>query len=386
MGSAMRANNSVFRDLLKLIPMAAFDRLVEVHGTDKHVRRLRTKDQLIALLYGQFSGACSLREIEAGLSSHAARLYHLGGRSVSRSTLSDANRQRDARVFLGLFEALLPLAAPSQRTEMGEVLRLIDSTTLPFAGSGADWAKVSATTSGAKLHLVLDPDAGLPVYFEVTPAKVNDITAAKAMPIEAGATYVFDLGYYDYGWWAALGEADCRIVTRFKKNTPLEVIEEPPLPKGAIALSDRIGFLPRRMAKSRANPMADAVREITVRTDTGKILRLFTNDLDSPADDIAALYKRRWQIELFFRWIKQTLKIKAFLGRSLNAVKIHIATALIACLLIHIARCTAKARMGLQGYARLIRANLMHRKQFTNLEKTAPFQHHGCQQITMVFL
>ena len=382
----MRANNSVFRDLLKLIPMAAFDRLVEVHGADKHVRRLRTKDQLIALLYGQFSGAGSLREIEAGLSSHAARLYHLGGRSVSRSTLSDANRQRDARVFLGLFEALLPLAAPAQRTEMGEVLRLIDSTTLPFAGSGADWAQVSATTSGAKLHLVLDPDAGLPVYFEVTPAKVNDITAAKAMPIEAGATYVFDLGYYDYGWWAALGEADCRIVTRFKKNTPLEVIEEPPLPKGAIALSDRIGFLPRRMAKSRANPMADAVREITVRTDTGKILRLFTNDLDSPADDIAALYKRRWQIELFFRWIKQTLKIKAFLGRSLNAVKIHIAAALIACLLIHIARRTAKARMGLQGYARLIRANLMHRKQFTHLEKEAPFQCHECQQITMAFL
>lgn len=382
----MRANNSVFFNLLKLIPLRVFDRLVERYGTDKHVRQLRTKDQLIALLYGQFSGACSLREIEAGLSSHAARLYHLGGRAVSRSTLADANRLRDARVFMDLFHALLPLAAPAQRAEMGEVVRLIDSTALPLGGPGAGWAAFSAHASGAKLHLVLDPAADLPVYFDVTAANVNDITAAKAMPIAAGATYVFDLGYYDYSWWAALTAADCRIVTRFKKNTPLAVIEELPLPPGALALSDRIGFLPRRMAKSRRNPMADAVREITVKTDTGKILRLFSNDLDSPADEIAALYKRRWQIELFFRWIKQTLKIKNFLGRSLNAVKIHIATALIACLLIHIARQTAKAKMGLQGYARLLRANLMHRKPLGALEIRQKYQPPDRTQMVLRFI
>jgi Transposase DDE domain len=122
------------------------------------------------------------------------------------------------------------------------------------------------------------------------------------MPIEPGATYVFDLGYYDYAWWAKLDAAQCRIVTRFRANTPLAVIEELPVPEGGKVVSDRIGFLPARQAKSRRNPMQDAVREVRVATESGKVLRLLSNDLDAPSQDIADLYKRRWAIELFFRW------------------------------------------------------------------------------------
>ena len=183
---------------------------------------------------------------------------------------------------------------------------------------------------GAKAHVVYDPDLGHPVYHAVSAANVNDITPAKQMPIEPGATYVFDLGYYDYGWWAELDEAGCRIVTRFKTNTPLLNARDKPLDPGSDVLSDRIGFLPARQAKSRKNPMQVAVREVVVITQTGKRLRILTNDLDAPAQEIADLYKRRWLIELFFRMMKQVLRITRFLGRSENAVRIQIAVALIA--------------------------------------------------------
>jgi Transposase DDE domain len=137
------------------------------------------------------------------------------------------------------------------------------------------------------------PDFGRPVYHAVTAAKVNDIAAAKAMPIEAGATYVFDLGYYDFGFFSELDALGCRLVTRFKTNTPLNMPREMPLELGSTVLSDRIGFLPARQAMNRKNPRQDGVREIVVRTETGQTLRLLTNDLDAPAQEIADLYKRR---------------------------------------------------------------------------------------------
>lgn len=210
-------------------------------------------------------------------------------------------------------------------------------------------------------------NADRPVYFEVTAAKVNDITAAKVMPIEAGATYVFDLAYYDYSWWAELDGAGCRFVTRLKKNTPLTVVQENRVPKNSNILSDRIGHLPARLAKSRKNPLQVAVREIRVIIDTGKMLRIVTNDLDAPAEEIADLYKQRWQIELFFRWVKQTLRIKRFIGVSENAVRIQIAAALVAFLILRMAQAAQKAVRSPLEFARLVRANLMHRRPIDRL-------------------
>ena len=363
----MRHHNSVLHGLTKQIPWAAFDSLVDEHGADWRVRRLSTKSQLIALLYGQLAGAASLREIEGGLASHEARLYHLGAASPSRSTLSDANARRPHQVFAGLLAHLIKQAQPGLRRKIGEAVRLIDSTGLRLSGLGAQWAQFSAGVCGAKLHVVYDPDAERPLYVEVTSARVNDITPAKQMPIESGATYVFDLGYYDYQWWADLAAAGCRIVTRFKKNTPLAVIAERALQPGSAILSDRIGHLPARLKHSRHNPFANPVREVRILTQTGKELRILSNDLDAPADEIADLYKRRWQVELFFRWIKQTLKIRHFLGASENAVRIQVAVALIAYLLIRIAHAATKTIHSPLAFARLIRANLMHRRPINRL-------------------
>jgi hypothetical protein len=365
--SAMPHHNTVFRELLKLLPWHRFERLVEEHDADGRVRRLTSKGQLLALLYGQLSGACSLREIVTALSSHAGQLYHLGADPVRRSTLSDANAQRPPEVFSGLLEILMKQAHRGLRRKLAETVYLIDATSMRLSARSADWARFSAGVCGAKMHVIYDVDADQPIYASVSAANVNDITAAKQMPIEPGATYVFDLGYYDYAWWAALDEGGCRIVTRFKSNTPLEVTEELKVRKGGNILSDRIGFLPSRQAKNRQNPMSSAVREVTITTDTGKVLRILTNDLDADAERIADLYRRRWAIELFFRWVKQTLKITHFIGISENAVRIQIAVALIAFLLLRLAQATQKAIQSPLVFSRLVRAHLMQRRSIHSL-------------------
>ncbi len=368
----MPHHSSVFHDVLKWLPWSDFDRLVEEHQADRRARGVPTKSQFIALLYGQLSGAVSLREITEGLQSHAAQLYHLGARMVSRSTLAEANAQRPAAVFSELFSIMVARAQRGLRRSIGEAVYLIDSTSVRLTELAAAWSRFSATACGAKVHVIYDPAADRPIYAAVTAANVNDITAAHAMPIEAGATYVFDLGYYDYAWWATLDQAQCRIVTRLKSNTPLEVVETLSVPADGSILSDRIGFLPARQAKNRKNPLGDAVRELRVRTDTGKVLRILCNDLDTPAQEIADLYKRRWAIELFFRWVKQNLKIRHFLGTSENAVRIQIAVALIAFLLLRLAQAAQNAVPRPLAFARLVRANLMHRRRIDHLIGDCP--------------
>ena len=365
----MRHQNIVFHGLLKHIPWSTLDRLVDQYEADWDGRVVKTKAHLIAMLFAQFCGARSLREIETSLKSHTDKLYHLGGCTISRSALSTANASRPVEVFAGLLSALMAQLQAGYRRKVGDCVRLIDSTSVQLSG---DWATFSAGVCGAKAHIIYDPDTDQPLYLMVTPSNVNDITAAQEMPIEAGATYVFDLGYYDYGWWARLDQAGCRIVTRLKSNTPFTVVEDRPVSPGSSVLSDRTGYLPKRLAASRHNPMADLVREIRVIIETGKVLRIFTNDIEASAQDIADLYKRRWAIELFFRWVKQTLKIGHFLGTSENAVRIQITVALIAFLLLRLAHNTNRIVTSPLAFARLIRANLMHRRAIAELLQATP--------------
>ncbi|CAN7321080.1 IS4 family transposase [Bosea sp. LjRoot9] len=365
----MRHQNSVFHGLLKHVPWSCFDKLVDEHGSDARVRRLSTRSQFVALLYGQLAGAVSLREIETAVQSHRARLYHLGARELSRSTLADANARRPHEVFSGLFARMTAMAGRGLRRSTAEAVRLIDSTGIRLSGIACDWARFSKGVCGAKAHIVYDPDAQTPLYLAVTPAKVNDIIAARAIPIEPGATYVFDLGYYDFAWWAKLDAAGCRIVSRLKANTPLTLVEERALPEGSTLSYDRLGFLPVRQAASRTNPFQDPVREIGVVLEDGATLRVVSNDLDATADEIAALYKRRWAIELFFRWVKQTLRIRHFIGRSENAVRIQIAVALIAYLLLKLAKDAVRIIDSPLAFARLVRTNLMHRRDIDKLLK-----------------
>lgn len=378
----MRHDSSVFHQLLKHVPWAAFDRLVDKHQADRRVRRLTCKSQFLALLFAQLSGAASLREIETGLRSHSARLYHLGGRCVARTTLADANARRPAGLFADLF-AHMATASRRIRRRIGDGVRILDATRIELSSLSGGWLEATNGRHAVKLHIAYNPMSDTPLNAEVTGERVNDIIPARARPIEPGATYVFDLAYYDYTWWADLNAHGCRFVSRLKTHTRLDVTAELPVPEGSAILSDRIGLLPQRMARSRRNPFADPAREITVRIATGKIIRLVTNDLDAPAEEIADLYKQRWQIELFFKWIKQNLKLGHFLGTSENAVRIQLFVALIAYMLLCSAQTAQSAVRQPRAFARLVRLNLMHRRPINALDSPPPPPQQDPRQIML---
>ena len=357
----MQYQSTVFGQLLKAVPRGWFAREVERHHTGRKARKLPPWSHLVTMVLAQVSGMRSLRDLERLLERHPGVLAHLGLDQVRRSTLSDANADRPAALFEAVASKLSGLLRRSHGTE---AVRLIDATRI-FAGRKVEsWAG----SGGIKLHVVYDPATEHPICFAVTPERVNDITAAKAMPIEDGATYVFDKGYYDFAFWARLDAQGCRFVTRLKKNSPAHPIEERAA-DGDNILFDRIVTLSQRLSGQRRNPYSAPVRLVGVRIQTGREITLVTNDLEAPATEIADLYKRRWQIELFFKWIKQNLKLTHFFGTSRNAVIIQIMTALIGYLLLMIANRSHGDAISLQAIARLMPATLLIRRRFADLLK-----------------
>ncbi len=340
----MRYQSTVFGQLLKALPRGWFARTAARHDAGRAKRALSPWGHVATMVLAQASGARSLREVERLVAHHPGVLAHLGLARVRRATLADANAKRPA----ALFEAVAAKLAGAGRHGRA-ALRLIDATHLVAGRRIESWS-----AGGIKLHVVFDPEAQRPVCFAVTPGRVHDIAAAKALPIEAGATYVFDKGYYDFAFWAKLAAAGCRFVTRLKINSPARLVVERP--------SDRL-------SGQRRNPYDAPVRLVGVRIATGRELVLVTNDLDAPAETIAELYKARWQIELFFKWIKQNLKLGHFLGTSRNAVVIHIMAALIAFLLLKRASERCQAEIALQAAARLLPATLLARRRIAELFK-----------------
>lgn len=371
----MRHHNSLFHQLLQFVPWGRFKQLVERHGADRRVRRMTTKSQLIALMYGQLAGAQSLREIEQGMSSHAQRLYHLGAAKPARSTFADANAKRPAQLFADLFAVMTMSASSGLRRLLREAVHLVDATSIRLTDVSRAWADYEAHGALVKLHVDFDADRSIPANIAITPARINDVCMAETMPVEPGATYVFDLGYYDFLWWSQLVTEGCRFVTRLKTHTRPRLIEERAVEAGGCIRADRVVAIDGRLASARGahHPLAGiALREIVVITDDGRTLRLITNDLSAPATDIAALYKARWQVELFFRWIKQHLKIRRFLGTSENAIRIQIAVALIVFLTLRLAAAATRSTCSLLTFVRLVRANLMHLRPIAGLANPPP--------------
>jgi len=354
----MRYQSTVFAQLLKAIPRGWFERTAEHHHVGRVKRQLSYWGHLVTMVSAQLSGARSLREVERVLERHPGMLAHLGLARVPRTTLSDANALRPA----ALFEAVAAKLCAAFGGAVGrEAVRLIDATHL-LAGKRVEaWSP-----GGLKLHLSLDARQQRPTWFAVTGGRVNDITAAKGMPIEAGVTYVFDKGYYDFAFWAALHAARCRFVTRLKTNSPTRLVQERKA-KGDGILFDRVVRLSERLSSQRRNPFQAKVRLIGVKLDAGREITLLTNDLRASAVRIAALYKARWQVELFFKWIKQNLKLAHFFGDNRNAITIQIMAALIAYLLIRLASLRHGAALGLQACARLMPTLLFARRPLAEI-------------------
>jgi IS4 transposase len=346
--SAVPHLRTAFHRLLEPLDRRIVARAVAAHGGDRGVgsgdRAWTCERHLKSLLFAQWAGLTSLREIVAGLGAHSRRFYHLNLRAPRRSTLAEANTDRPAAVFRDIARALIPVAAGALRSESEALIRLLDATPIPLKGNGFPWAEANARTRGLKLHVLYDPRQRRPVWFDVTSAKVDDLVAGRDTPLEAGATYVFDKGYNDFRWWSEILAVGAWFVTRRKRNTHRrQIVEQTAAGDGILA--DRRLKIGHRQPRGGAplNPLYQVeLREIVVaRPDKKEPLYLLTNDLKRPAADIARLYKERWDIELLFKWLKQNLKIRRFLGRSENAVRIQIYVALIAFMLLRILHHTA---------------------------------------------
>jgi IS4 transposase len=364
----MRYCDSIFGGLLKSVPRRDFQGIVARHGGNRYAKTLSAWDHLLAMIFAQLSGAASLRGLAADWNAHAHHHYHLGSGPVARSTLSDANaRSARTAVFAELFCMLSRDAASWLRREGDAMVRLIDSSPIPLPQLCA-WATSNGRTRGMKLHVVYNPQADQPLRIEVSAANVNDITIGRAFPIEPGATYVFDKGYCDHGWWRRLDKVGCRFVTRPKANLRLDVVASLDLPAkpgdGFTVLGDEIGH-----HAAGGTKLDFPLRRLTLAIDDGRKLTLITNDLDADALEIGQLYKSRWGIELLFRWIKQHLKIRSFLGRSETAIRIQILTAMIAFLLLRIAARQSRSELTPIRFAGLVRRCLFTRKPLARLDR-----------------
>lgn len=367
----MRYQNTVLGGLLKALPRRRFAAIVERHGGDRYIKGFSAWDHLVALVFGQLGGLSSLREVETVWNAQATHHYHLGSGVIRRSTLSDANHRRPSAIFAEVFGELSQLAGEALPRHSRQALRLLDATAIPLT-SLHKWARDNGRTRGLKTHVVYDPAADRPVRLEITAATVNDVVVGRRQSLEPGATYVFDRAYVDYTWWHRLHQAGCCFVTRPKANVPLSGRVKRPIRRHdrqqvAIA-SDTVVKLGSRQRDRLPIPL----RRIVLRRDNGRVLTLLTNDFARSAGEIAALYRQRWQIELLFRWVKQHLKIRAFLGRSENAVRLQIFAAMIAYLLLRIAAQASRSRLLALRFADLVRRRLFDRRPLALIDKPPP--------------
>ena len=341
----MRFVPSAFHCLLKPLDRRVLQRIIARHGGNHGVgegaKAWTCQRHLTAMLFGQFAGLSSLREIEQGLAAAPQALYHLNLRMAPRSTLSDAQTHRPPEVYRDIAQWLMEQANRVLRREAGELIQLIDASPIPLRDPRFAWAEASSRTRGLKLHIGYDPRSDVISWFDLTSAKVNDIVAARAAPITPDAVYVFDKGYADYSWWNAIHEQGALFVSRLKSNACRRQIKARPPEGGSVLADNDIKVGHARPRGGAINPLHDVpLREVLVEREGKEPMLLVTNDLTRPVSEIAELYKERWQIELLFKWIKQNLKIKRFLGRSENAVKSQIYIALIAFLLLRLFRQT----------------------------------------------
>jgi len=359
---------SRFQRLMQGLPQGGFERIVQSCEGDKHVKGFSCRNLLVAQVYGQLSGSRSLREIEAGYNAHASQHYHLGTGPLKRTTLSDASARRNPAVFEATARLLMGQASRAVRRQSQAGLLLLDSTSFTLKGRGFDeWTQANRTrnTQGVKLHLVYDPDQAVPVVEGITAANINDVTWATTLPLRRGATYVFDKGYCDYNWWARFNDHQAHFITRLKINAKIEVLRVEPIPEqatGVILADERIILSNKNPGAGRKNLYTEPLRRVVVaRPDHDTPLVLVTNDFDRSAQAIADSYRARWQIELFFKWIKQNLRIKQFYGRSENAVRIQILCALIAYLLTALYHAASQAGVSLRRTLDTLRIGMFQR-------------------------
>jgi hypothetical protein len=350
---------SVFHQILKLVPRAEFQQLVDRHGSDQRSKGFSSWSQFVAMMFCQLARAQSLREIEQGLASAEGRLQQLGvDLAAKRSTLAYANAHRPWQLFESVFHSVYERCyaiAPGHKFRFKSPLLSLDATTIDLCAEMFDWARFRRTKGAVKIHLLLDHDGHLPRYAVITDGKTSEIEVARRLKLPPGSIVVFDRGYNDYLWFTELTLFDVGFVTRMKEASLYDVIESR-TPQGQGIRRDEIITVRTKHPEVDDKPVR--LRRIEFVDSEGKEFVFLTNRLDLAAVTIAEIYRQRWQIELFFKAIKQNLRIKTFVGTSENALHIQIWTALIAILMLRFLQLSSRWGWSLSNLVAMIRLNL----------------------------
>ena len=327
----MNKGKYVFSQLLSFLDPYVFLRISKKYGGDKYVKSFSCWNQLAVMMFGQLSNRESLRDLVLATQAHASKAFHLGfGKAATRSNLSKANNNRDCRIFEDFAYRVM---ADAQKCRAVEIFKLggkvyaFDSTTIDLCLSVFDWALFRKKKGGIKIHTLYDVETRIPTFFHITPARQHDTKAMDAIPYEENPFYIFDRAYNDFGRLFTINGVGAYFVVRGRKNNDFRPMRwKRRLPSGV--LSDAIGYMDGQLTMSK---YPEKIRRIIyLDSESGRKFIFFTNALDISSLKVAELYHNRWQIELFFKWLKQHLKIKKFWGETENAVRIQIYTAITA--------------------------------------------------------
>ena len=371
---AMHKIDTIFSELLKLSPRYQFEKAVQKYQGDRYVKTFSTWQQYITILYSQITQKDSLRDIVTGLTAHMTRWYHLGFTGVHKSTLSDANAKRDYQIFEETFYSLLHRCknlTPKHKFRFKNPLYTIDATTIDLCLSVFPWAKFRTTKGAIKMHCLYDHSGALPTFLTVTDGKRHDVRVVKdhAFPLSPDSIISVDKAYIDYKWLNSLDEQRVWFVTRAKTNIDYAVVGQHPISSKKV-LSDESISLQGPLTKTKYSKELRLIRYYD--EERQKTLTFLTNNFKLAATTIAQIYKSRWQIELFFKWIKQNLKIKSFLGTSKNAVLTQIWVAMCYYLLLTYIKYQTKYGYSLLQLSRVIRETLFERKNLIDILTLKP--------------
>jgi hypothetical protein len=358
--SPMKRFCSIMNQLLQFFPRPEFEKFVKETRAERHARGFSSWDQFVAMLFCQLGDAQSLREICGGLSSCGGRLQQLGIKAPAKSTLAYANANRPWELFEKVFYAMYARCQAEVGTKnklrIKKKLLSIDSTHVSLCSELFPWAKYSKQKGAVKLHFTLNHAGYLPAAMVIATGNYSELTIARKRPYEAGTVLTFDRGYVDFEWFGRLQQQGVCFVTRLKKQMRYEIVEERPVRPGTEIVSDQVVQFTAKATRKRYPGL---LRIVTIETTDGDRLEFLTNQMSWAASTIAAIYKDRWQIESFFKMLKQNLRVKSFVGMSANAVWIQIWTALITMLLIKFLQLKAQFGWSFSNLIYFLRMNLL---------------------------
>ena len=360
----------VFAQFLRLLPRYEFQRIVEKYNGDYRTKQFKCWHQLACMMFAHIRQENSLRDIDIALNAHAHKLYHIGIQQCPKSTLADANERRDYRIYEEFAKSLMVQArreyAHTQlAVDVDNAVYALDASVIDLTLSLFSWAKFRKTKGAIKLHAMIDLRGNIPAFLTITDGKVHDVKAAPQVPIQADGIYVVDRGYIDFAWLWSIHQTNAFFVTRLKTSIKWTRVVSHPVDKSLGLRADQEILV----ASTRLKKLyPQRLRKISFRDETqGRTLVFLTNNFALPAQTIAALYKARWEIELFFKWIKQNLRVRTFYGTSPNAVKTQIWIAMIVYLVLAILKERYHVETSLSKLLHFLEINLFEQKPLISI-------------------